>query len=61
MRAALEKPPPTDKTIDDNTADLHRAFHVFVREKLIGEKQKQVRSLMLWSYATLFTLNVITG
>ena len=61
MRAALEKPPPTDKTIDDNTADLYRAFHVFVREKLMGEKQKQVHSLMPLSYTTLFTLNVITG
>ena len=51
---ALEKPPPTDKTIDDNTADLYRAFHVFVREKLIGEKQKQVHSLMPWSYNFIY-------
>lgn len=40
LETALLTPPPADRALDDKTADLHKAFHIFVKGLLEVEQVK---------------------
>lgn len=48
LETALLTPPPADRSLDDKTADLYKAFHVFVKG-LLEVKQAKLQKVHIIS------------